>query len=224
MPKNPKTNLWLITLMIAVVVLSACTGATESPALDPTSTPPPEIEPTSTPAAKMEPTDAAPTEEAPAQEGADLVTFTLTSSAFTHEAPIPVKYSCDGDNVSSPLAWTDPPGGTVSFALINDDPDAPGGTWIHWVLYNIPGDTRSLEEAVPAQAELADGSLHGENSWGRFDYGGPCPPGGTHRYFFKLYALDSMLEVGPGADKATLLDVMEGHILAEAELMGTYTR
>jgi Raf kinase inhibitor-like YbhB/YbcL family protein len=150
--------------------------------------------------------------------------FELTSAAFAHGTPIPTQYSCDGEDVSPPLAWSDPPEGTQTFALINDDPDAPVGVWVHWVLYNIPGSLRSLDEAIPVQEALEDGSLHGENSWGRRDYGGPCPPSGTHRYFFKMYALDTMLELDAGADKQKLLDAMEGHILAQAELMGTFSR
>jgi hypothetical protein len=138
----------------------------------------------------------------------------LNSGAFAHETAIPVKYTCDGENISPPLTWSDPPEGTVGFALINDDPDAPAGTWVHWLLFNIPAGSRGLEEAVPDAPELPDGSRHGENSWGRLNYGGPCPPSGTHRYFFKLYALD----------KQELLDAMEGHVLEQAELMGTYTR
>jgi hypothetical protein len=122
------------------------------------------------------------------------------------------------------LAWNDPPAGAASLALIVDDPDAPGGVWVHWVLYNIPAEARGLPEGVPAQDELPDGSRHGVNSWGRRDYGGPCPPSGTHRYFFKLYALDTMLDLPAGATKEELLAAMQGHILGEAELMGTYTR
>jgi hypothetical protein len=150
--------------------------------------------------------------------------FELTSAAFLPEEPIPTAYSCDGTNISPALQWNDPPEGTQSFALINDDPDAPGGTWVHWVLFNIPSEVRELPEEIPAAAELEDGSRHGVNDFGRLDYGGPCPPGGTHRYFFKLYALDVVLELDPGVDKAGLLDAMEGHVLAKAELMGTYTR
>jgi hypothetical protein len=111
-----------------------------------------------------------------------------------------------------------------SYALIMDDPDAPAGTWVHWVLFNVPAATRNLPAEIPPEAEHPDGSRHGENSWGRIDYGGPCPPGGTHRYFFKLYALDNGLGLDAGATKAQVLEAMEGHVLAQAELMGTYTR
>lgn len=152
------------------------------------------------------------------------MTFELTSTAFDEGQEIPERYSCDGQDISPPLSWADPPEGTESFALITDDPDAPVGTWVHWVLYNIPADARELPEDVPAQDELDDGSLHGQNSWKRRDYGGPCPPGGTHRYFFKLYALDTALDLEPGATKQQLLNAMDGHVLAQAELVGTYTR
>ena len=160
----------------------------------------------------------------PAQTGAVEATsdFQLTSPAFAHEDAIPGKYTCDGDDTSPALAWTKPPAGTESFALIMDDPDAPGGTWVHWVLYNIPADVRKLAEAFPADAELSDGSRNGKNSWPKSGYGGPCPPSGTHRYYFKLYTLDTMLDLAAGANKAQLLKAMEGHILAQTELMGTY--
>jgi Raf kinase inhibitor-like YbhB/YbcL family protein len=150
--------------------------------------------------------------------------FGFTSTAFTNGQAIPLKYTCDGDDISPPLEWADEPQGTLSFALIADDPDAPVGTWVHWVLYNVPAGTHTLPESVPSDAELSDGSRHGKNSWGQFGYGGPCPPGGTHRYFFKLYALDTVLDRGPGASKEQLLGAMEGHIVAQAELMGTYHR
>jgi Raf kinase inhibitor-like YbhB/YbcL family protein len=152
------------------------------------------------------------------------MTMQLTSSVFSQGDPIPAKYTCDGDDVSPPLTWGDPPGGTASLVLINDDPDAPVGTWVHWVLYNLPADARSLPEAVPADAELSDGSRHGQNSWQRLGYGGPCPPGGTHRYFFKLYALDTAPELPSGASKEDVLKAMEGHILGQTELMGVYSR
>ena len=150
--------------------------------------------------------------------------FELTSPAFVQAKGIPGAYTCDGADESPQLVWGDPPAGTQSFALILDDPDAPGRIWVHWVLYNIPGDARGLPASVPADAELADGSLHGKNSWGGLGYGGPCPPGGTHRYFFKLYALDTALDLRSGATKDKVLNAMKGHILAQAELMGTYRR
>jgi len=158
------------------------------------------------------------------EEGGPEMTMELTSTAFAQGEPIPRKYTCDGEDISPPLRWSDPPQGTQSFALIADDPDAPMGTWVHWVLYNLPAEARTLPEGIPAQAELPGGGQHGQNSWRRLDYGGPCPPSGTHRYFFKLYALDTALDLDPGASKEQLLKAMEGHILAHAELMGTYAR
>jgi Raf kinase inhibitor-like YbhB/YbcL family protein len=166
--------------------------------------------------------DAALTDVPPT--GGAATDFNITSPAFANGGAIPSKYTCDGGDISPPLQWTGPPPGTASLALIADDPDAPAGTWVHWVVYNLPADLISLPEAVPAGAELPQGGLHGQNSWKRTDYGGPCPPGGTHRYFFKLYALDTLLELNSGATKAQVLKAMQGHVLAQAELMGTYAR
>lgn len=141
--------------------------------------------------------------------------FTITSSAFAQGKPIPAKYTCDGLDISPPLAWSDAPSGTQSFALIMDDPDAPGGTW---VLFNLPAQTHQLaEKAAPQGAQ-------GRNSWGRLGYGGPCPPSGTHRYFFRLHALDTRLRLPAGASKEQVLRAMQGHVLAQAEWMGVYGR
>jgi Raf kinase inhibitor-like YbhB/YbcL family protein len=148
----------------------------------------------------------------------------LTSSAFTQGNPIPAVYTCNGKNISPPLEWADSPSGTQGLALIVDDPDAPGGTWTHWVIYNLPASKISLDEGIHPLERLPDGSLNGKNSWGKLGYGGPCPPSGTHRYFFKLYALDHPLSLSPGASAAQLVKAMQGHILATAELMGTYRR
>jgi hypothetical protein len=148
----------------------------------------------------------------------------LESTAFSANGLIPPIYTCDRQDISPALSWDDPPAGTQSFALICDDPDAPGKTWVHWVLYDLPATTRELLESVPPNATLDNGGIHGINDFGRFGYGGPCPPSGTHRYFFKLYALDRKLGLKPGATKAKLLTAMAGHILAEAELMGRYAR
>ena len=150
--------------------------------------------------------------------------FTLTSDVFHNGQPIPAKYTCDGDNVSLPLQWVDAPANVKGFALIVDDPDAPSGTYVHWVIYNLPASTRALAENVQPDATLKDGSLNGQNSSRRSGYTGPCPPNGKHRYFFKLYALDSVLALKSGATKDQLLSAMQGHILAQAELMGTYQR
>lgn len=149
-----------------------------------------------------------------------VLSFALTSIAFEQGGPIPPKYSCDGDDISPPLAWDKPPAGTRSLALIMDDPDAPAGTWVHWVVFAIPPELLALPEGMQG-SELA--VTVGENSWGRSDYGGPCPPSGTHHYFFKLYALDTTLNLDKSTSKKQLLAAMDGHILAEADLMGTYS-
>ena len=147
----------------------------------------------------------------------------ITSTAFSEGEMIPKEYTCDGQDISPPLAWTGVPAGTKSLALIADDPDAPVGTWVHWVAFNIPPDVTELPEAIPTDA-LPTGGTHGTNSWRRPGYGGPCPPGGTHRYFFKLYALDTELALKAGASKKDVEKAMKGHILAEAQLMGKYKR
>lgn len=151
--------------------------------------------------------------------------FTLTSSAFEPGGMIPKPYTCDGFDVSPPLRWTDPPPGTKSFALICDDPDAPVGTWVHWVLYSLPPEIRELPEGVPPQPTLPGGGKQGRNDFRKIGYGGPCPPRGpAHRYFFRLYALDTDPNLEPGATKQDLLKAMTNHILAQAELMGRYRR
>ena len=150
--------------------------------------------------------------------------FKLTSPAFEEEGMIPKKYTCDADDISPPLTWESVPEGTKSLAIICDDPDAPMGTWAHWVLFNLPPDTKELIENVSATEILEYGAMQGTNDFGNIGYGGPCPPGGTHRYFFKLYALDTMLNLEAGIEKADLLNAMEGHIIFETQLMGRYTR
>ena len=157
-----------------------------------------------------------------------ITPLTLTSDAYAHGASIPAKYSCTGKNISPALAWGEPPAGTQSFALIVDDPDAPIGTWVHWVLYNIPPETRSLPEDFSVTGKnVAEGQANpftGKNSGGKIGYDGPCPPSGMHRYYFKLYALDETIGLLPGANKGELLKAMEGHILAQGELMGTFSK
>jgi len=154
-----------------------------------------------------------------------VMSFSLTSAAFDEGATIPQKFTCQGDDLSPRLKWDGAPEGTASFALIMDDPDTPVGTWIHWVMYSIPKTVTELAEAIPAGARLPNGATHGLNGMGKMAYQGPCPPpGGPHRYFFKLYALDTELDLDPGKKKADLLKAMEGHILAETQLLGTYER
>jgi Raf kinase inhibitor-like YbhB/YbcL family protein len=148
----------------------------------------------------------------------------IKSSAFKSGARIPAKYTCDGVDVSPPLEWGKLPAGTKYLALICDDPDAPMGTWVHWVIYDIPANITSLPEKLPPLKEVANGARQGMNDFRAIGYGGPCPPSGEHRYFFKLYALDGPTGLKPGATKAQLLAAMKGHILAEAELMGKYKR
>ncbi|MHC4843134.1 MAG: YbhB/YbcL family Raf kinase inhibitor-like protein [Planctomycetota bacterium] len=148
----------------------------------------------------------------------------VKSSAFEEGGMIPPKYTCDGEDISPPLEWDGIPDGTQSIALISDDPDAPMGTWVHWGLYNLPADIRHLDEDIPASEVLANGAKQGTTDFGRVGYGGPCPPGGTHRYFFKVYALDAQVEPAPAATKEQLLNAIQGHILAEGQLMGKYKR
>ncbi|MFC1738478.1 YbhB/YbcL family Raf kinase inhibitor-like protein [Planctomycetota bacterium] len=148
----------------------------------------------------------------------------ITSPAFEEGGMIPSKYTCDGEDISPPLQWQNVPEGTKSIALISDDPDAPMGTWVHWVLYELPAETSELAENIPADESLPNGAKQGTSDFGRIGYGGPCPPSGTHRYFFKIYALDSDAGLEAGATKGQLLKAMEGHILATGQLIGKYKR
>ena len=143
----------------------------------------------------------------------------IQSSAFVYNDPIPSVYTCDGKNVSPPLSILDVPAEAASLVLISDDPDAPAGTWVHWLVWNIDPSTTAI-----AEGSSPSGSVEGTTSFGKTGYGGPCPPSGTHRYFFKLYALDSTLDLASDADKAALEAAMEGHILDQAETMGVYSR
>ena len=149
----------------------------------------------------------------------------LRSSAFQSGADIPRKYTCDGTDLSPPLRWENAPSSTKSFALIADDPDAPVGTWVHWVVYDLPARSSELQEGMPATETFSGGAKQGVNDFRKVGYGGPCPPPGlAHRYFFKLYALDVESLLKPRATKQQLFDAMKGHILAEAQLMGRYGR
>lgn len=195
-------TLAVLTLVAGVVLAVACGGDSEEEA-------PPAVE---TPAG-----------------GEDGVTFSLESEAFPSEAAIPSRYTCDGEDVSPGLSWSDVPSGTEAFALILDDPDAPGGTFTHWLLYNVPPDVSSLPEGVPNDADpqvaAGEGTDQGLNDFGNLGYGGPCPPPGpAHRYNFILYALDETVDLDFGASRQQLLDAMRNHILGEARLAGTYAR
>ncbi len=148
----------------------------------------------------------------------------ITSSAFKEGELIPSKYTCDGDDISPQLSWSGAPENTKSFALINDDPDAPSGDWVHWVIFNIPGSVKELPENIPHDKILDNGTKQGTNDFGQIGYGGPCPPGGTHRYYFRIYALDVYIDKDAGITKKVLISAMEGHILAEAQLIGKYKR
>src|SRR5436190_10237168 len=148
----------------------------------------------------------------------------IKSQAFPQGGPIPARYTCDGQDVSPPLSWSGAVAGTKGFALISDDPDAPGGTWVHWVLWNLPADARALEENVPRKDILPNGARQGTTDFGRIGYGGPCPPAGTHRYYFRLCALDAMLDLPSSTTRRDLERAMQGHILAQAAWMGTYSR
>jgi Raf kinase inhibitor-like YbhB/YbcL family protein len=192
---------WWLFLLCMVGLLSACAGVQRSAVTLP------------------QPVDQ------PTQVSEGGVTMKLTSSAFTEGAMIPSRYTCDGQDISPPLAWADVPMGTKAMALICDDPDAAAGTWVHWVLFNLPADSTGLPEGVPAaDRTLKTGGAQGTNSFRRIGYGGPCPSGGTHRYFFKLYALDGPLALGNNATAKDVTTAMKGHVLAETQLMGRYKR
>lgn len=148
----------------------------------------------------------------------------LTSPSFDAGEMIPSVYTCDGKDISLPLEWTGAPPETKSFALISDDPDAPAGTWVHWVVWNIPAGVNSLEENRPKKESLPGGIRQGTTDFRRIGYGGPCPPSGTHRYYFRLYALDTLLDLPATTTKTRLEEAMKGHVLARAELMGKYRR
>jgi len=153
------------------------------------------------------------------------MSLNLKSADFSSGGTIPRQFTCDGQDISPALEWSEPPKGTKSFSLIADDPDAPVGTWVHWVLFDLPANVRSLEQNYPKEEQAADGSRQGRNDFRKIGYGGPCPPpGNPHRYFFKLYALDAKLNLKPGATKKDVERAMQGHILAQGEWMGRYGR
>lgn len=215
----PKQVTYLILVCCLLVALTGCKTPPE-----PTEISAPAVEeaieeeplPTNT---ALPPTETIDAEETSSEdEEAPPIEMMITSPAFNEGEPIPVQFSCNGDDLSPELDWFGLPEETASLALIMDDPDAPVGTWDHWILFNIPADSTGLSEGITGLG------VDGQNSWNQTGYGGPCPPGGTHRYFFKLYALDITLDLEVGATKETLELAMEGHILDQVELMGTYTR
>jgi Raf kinase inhibitor-like YbhB/YbcL family protein len=157
--------------------------------------------------------------------GGAAMTLVLKSSAFAQGAEIPKKHTCDAEDVSPALEWSGPPPRTVTLALVMDDPDAPNGTWVHWVMWNLPAAAHQLPEAVKKRDPLEDGTRQGRNSFGKVGYNGPCPPHGKpHRYFFRLYALDEKLDLTPGSSNVVLQQAIQGHIIVEADYMGTYHR
>jgi Raf kinase inhibitor-like YbhB/YbcL family protein len=167
---------------------------------------------------------SAPLAVAQAQEARQMA-FAISSTSFPRDGDIPKKFTCDGADVSPELSWTSPPQGTHSLALIAADPDAPSGTWTHWVLFNIPASTKSLSEGLSRVDELPGGERQGRNDFRKIGYNGPCPPPGkTHRYFFKLFALDKQLDTKPGASRQEVEQAMQGHVLASADWMGKYHR
>jgi Raf kinase inhibitor-like YbhB/YbcL family protein len=160
-----------------------------------------------------------------AQEKGGAMSLQISSTAFSAGETIPKKFTCDGPDVSPQLKWNDPPANAQSIALIMDDPDAPAGTWVHWVLYDLPPNARELSEGVTKEEQLPSGARQGRNDFGKIGYGGPCPPpGNPHRYFFKLYALDTKLGLKARATKADVERAMKGHILAQGELIGKFGR
>jgi Raf kinase inhibitor-like YbhB/YbcL family protein len=160
----------------------------------------------------------------PQKEEEKKMDIEITSTAFNEGGMIPTKYTCDGPDISPPLAWSSVPENTMSIALICDDPDTPVGTWVHWVLFNLLPETKELPENLPTREILSNGAKQGRNGSRRIGYSGPCPPGGTHRYYFKIYALNTKLDLEPDVEKKELVEAMEGHILAEGQLMGRYQR
>lgn len=160
-----------------------------------------------------------------AGSGSQQVKIDVSSKAFDQGGMIPKKFTCSGANISPPIRWTGVPGGTKSFALICNDPDAPSGNWIHWIVYNIPPDMRSLPGAYTKQARQKDGTMQAKNSFNMPGYGGPCPPSGTHRYFFSVYALDTVLDIDPDrANYMQIVSAMQKHILGFGQTMGKFKK
>lgn len=216
--------------LILLLVLVGCTGAPATPTTPPPSaspttpapatSPPPATTPAPTPTPSPTPSPSPTPTPSPA-----LATLALTSAAFKDGDTIPVKYTCQGDNVSPPLSWNAPPQGTQSLALITEDLDGPSGIITHWIIFNMPANTRELAEAVPNLGQLANGTLQGNNVRGNPGYTGPCPPaGGPHRYRFTLYALDQSLSLPSGISRNDFLAAIRAHVLAQGQITGTYQR
>jgi len=224
--KVHKTNAFRPRLLIGAAALFAFILGSCASAPAPIDTPVPSTEPAAPPPAPTDTPVPPPTETVPVPP-ASPAPLELSSAGFEADQAIPVQYACHGENLSPPLAWSAPPAGTESFAMVMDDPDAVsvvGFTWVHWLLFDIPADVLTMPEGVPREDELQDGSRHGQNNSDRNAYDGPCPPSGqTHAYVFTLYALDTRVALEPGVSKEELLTAMEGHILAQAELVGLYT-
>ena len=163
-------------------------------------------------------------DQSESKEGNNMASLQLTSTAFKEGELIPSQYTCDGKDISPPIKWSGVPQNTKSLAIIGDDPDAPSGTWVHWVVYYISPTVSELPEGVPTKETTSDGIKQGTNDFKKIGYGGPCPPSGTHRYYFKLYALDTELQLSSKAKKSDVENAMKGHILATGQLMGKYKR
>ena len=158
-------------------------------------------------------------------QGGSVMSLTVSSTSFPGNAEIPRKFTCEGEDQSPQLSWSGAPSATQAFALIADDPDAPAGTWTHWVLYDQPASSAGLNESLPKSEQLPDGTKQGRNDFRKIGYNGPCPPAGKpHRYFFKVYALDRKLNLNSGASRSELEKAMQGHVLAQGEYMGTFRR
>lgn len=223
---QPRLKLWFVVLLLASLI-GAVTGCTAVPDTAPTSEPAATSTTAPVATATAVPPTLAATDTPQPTDTPEPIPFTLSSSAFGPNETIPERHSCDGNNLSPELNWTTPPDGTQSLALVLDDPDAVGVVgfvYDHWLIFNLPPDTNTLPEGVGLGADPPEGSLPGVNSARTQRYAGPCPPSGqTHNYVFTLYALDTTLALEAGADKATLLEAMEGHILGTTQLIGVYT-
>lgn len=218
-----RTAIWL-TVLIGVVAVVVIVLVSLPPAEDTHVPPQPDADTAASEAVVdlSEPMPSSPIvspDQGAAGEETMADAMTITSSAFVNTGDIPVEYTADGRDVNPPLAIRGVPAEAKSLVLIMDDPDAPVGVWDHWIMWNIPPDTTDI-----APGSVPPGAVQGANGWGRADYGGPSPPSGKHRYFFRLYALDTTLDLQPGARKDAVESAMEGHILAEAELVGLYSR